>query len=243
MDFSENIWIALSQKWLYAEKRCDDPIDVLVQIASLNKMEVARDLKTDDQKKAFWINLYNAAAQRLVKQSPYGYGQKLSFFYKNQIPMGNVKISLAFIEHGILRSSYFAYGFGYIRNHLAMMMERMCRVKKRDYRIHFALNCGAISCPPIRFYTETNIDQELEFATQHYLEKECFFDAEGNTVHVPRLFKWFHGDFGGNKGIRAILKKHNIVPEGVTFKLVFKPYDWNISDRPFAFQNFRIEET
>lgn len=35
---------------------------------------------------------------------------------------------------------------------------------KPDPRIHFALNCGARSCPPIRIFTPENLDEGLEAA-------------------------------------------------------------------------------
>ena len=32
-------------------------------------------------------------------------------------------------------------------------------------RIHFALNCGAKSCPPIKTFTASDVDNELKLAT------------------------------------------------------------------------------
>ena len=34
-----------------------------------------------------------------------------------------------------------------------------------DFRIHFALNCGAKSCPPIAFYSYDKINDQLDLAT------------------------------------------------------------------------------
>ena len=38
------------------------------------------------------------------------------------------------------------------------------------YRIHFALNCGAKSCPPIKTFTGEEVDTQLNLATQAFLE-------------------------------------------------------------------------
>jgi hypothetical protein len=98
-------------------------------------------------------------------------------------------------------------------------------VSKIDYRIHFALNCGAKSCPPIAFYTADNIEQQLETATLSFLDNETDYLEEKKEVHISRLFLWFLSDFGGKKGIRNILKeKLHLNTNG--FKLVFKKYSW-----------------
>ena len=38
-----------------------------------------------------------------------------------------------------------------------------------DPRIHFALNCGATSCPPIRVYSSANLDYQLDRAAASFL--------------------------------------------------------------------------
>ena len=37
-------------------------------------------------------------------------------------------------------------------------------LKNFDARIHFALNCGANSCPPIRIYEHEKLDQQVLFS-------------------------------------------------------------------------------
>jgi hypothetical protein len=69
--------------------------------------------------------------------------------------IGGAVYSLDDIEHGVLRAN---------RGHPAAggrpqfgpedPRRRGLVVQELDPRIHFALNCGARSCPPIRVYTE-----------------------------------------------------------------------------------------
>lgn len=43
-------------------------------------------------------------------------------------------------------------------------VERRYRLAECDPRVHFALSCGARSCPPIRAYQPRRIDEELDLA-------------------------------------------------------------------------------
>ena len=47
--------------------------------------------------------------------------------------------------------------------------ERACLALDLDPRIHFGLNCGAKSCPPIRVYSPTNLDSQLNRAAASFL--------------------------------------------------------------------------
>ena len=110
-------------------------------------------------------------------------------------------------------------------------------VAKIDYRIHFALNCGAKSCPPIAFYSAQKINQQLELATVSFLETETDIFADKKELHVTTLFKWFFADFGGRKGIRQIIaEKLNV--ETKDYKIVYKPYSWEESLENYEEESF-----
>ena len=99
-------------------------------------------------------------------------------------------------------------------------------VKKVDYRIHFALNCGAQSCPPIFFYTAESLEEQLNLATQSFLRSETDFDEKNKRVYLTALFKWFYADFGGRRGIRKIYKDQ-LGKDLRPYKIKFKKYDWS----------------
>ncbi len=71
-----------------------------------------------------------------------------------------------------------------------------------DPRIHFALNCGARSCPPIRRYSADSVLADLELATAAYLEAETTVEPNGR-VTLPGLMKLYLADFGGRDGALA----------------------------------------
>jgi hypothetical protein len=106
--------------------------------------------------------------------------------------------------------------------------EKRMRVEDVDPRIHFALNCAAESCPPIRSYMPEEIDEQLEVATRSYLESEVV--VEGPVARVPRLFKWYSSDFEGRNGVLDFLDGYGFRAE----RIEFKSWDWSISTREFA---------
>ena len=63
------------------------------------------------------------------------------------------------------------------------------------FRIHFALNCGARSCPPIRVYDAAKLDRQLDTAAKSFVSQEAEV-AEGGVAKVSKIFMWYKGDFG-----------------------------------------------
>ena len=107
------------------------------------------------------------------------------------------------------------------------------RVDQRDYRIHFALNCGAKSCPPVGIYSSAQLDAELDYMTTRYLKNNTSYNSEKNTVNTTTLFNWFRGDFGGLDCAKEILKKEGLVPSS-DVKLDFNDYDWTLLTNQFV---------
>ena len=59
-----------------------------------------------------------------------------------------------------------------------------------DPRIHFALVCGAKSCPPIRVYDPQNLQQGLQWATEGFCDEEVQIDVDRRLITLSMLFKW-----------------------------------------------------
>lgn len=200
----------------------------LAAIARLARPQLYRSIQMDEQKLAFWINVYNAGIQRELRQNPRAYRFRWWFFACSGVTVAGRHLSFNAIEHGLLRRSMFAYSLGYLANPLPGNFERHFRLAKRDPRVHFALNCGAASCPPIATYDDARIDAQLDLAASAYLRAECRYDPASNRVEVPRLLLWFRGDFGGPEGILHMLKRSNIIPAGASPGLRYRTYDWSL---------------
>ena len=71
-----------------------------------------------------------------------------------------------------------------------------------DARIHFALVCGAKSCPPIKLYAADTLDEGLDAAAEAFCASEVEVDAAARAVSLSKIFKWYGCDFGADKAAR-----------------------------------------
>lgn len=223
---SNNTLVKLSQEFIYAAKTNEDVNAFIDQLRNLKYDALLNNLKTDDDKKAFWINLYNAYTNASLHSDPDQYKSRNKFFKNKNIIVAGKIFSLDKIEHGILRRSSIKWSLGYFSKLFPDKTEKDLRVSTLDYRIHFALNCGAKSCPPIAFYNPENLNTQLDVASTAYLTGEVNYNAESNTLALPALLSWFRRDFGGKKKIIELLKSKQLLHTNVKPKITFKKYDW-----------------
>lgn len=201
--------------------------DGLVDYGTLRRNEVLWKLlkeveKTDlsgksrDGQLAFWINAYNVVVLKAVlkrlEKNPSWRGNvtlwdKIKFFFLDRHLIAGRKMNLLTLENRVIRK------FG-------------------DPRIHFAINCGAVSCPslPPGIFDEENLDSFLDFLTTEFINsKEVAYDESSNTLTVSRIFKWYKKDFGGKRGIIEFVNRYSVgnIPKDAT--VVFKDYDWTLN--------------
>ena len=198
-------------------------------------------LQTDAERLAFWLNLYNAlvidgvltyGVRESVKEARGGIAR---FFRRTAYDIGGLRFSLDDIEHGLLRANrghprlpgqHFAPGDRRLRYALSDV----------DPRLHFALNCGAVSCPPVRAYRADELGAQLAQATANYLSSPSGVRiGSGRRVALlPKLFDWYRIDFGGMAGVREFAAGY--LPEDEaralrepSTRLYFRPYDWSLA--------------
>ena len=225
---SKNALVKLSQNFIYAAKTNEDAATYMQQLRELPYDSLLKTIATDDEKKAFWINLYNAFTYTSLHKNPERYNNRRKFFGNKNIIIAGKAFSLDKIEHGILRRSKIKWSLGYLNKIFPGKTEKELRVDTLDYRLHFALNCGAKSCPPIAFYKPETIHLQLETATMAYLSGEAEYDSTTNVLKLPALLSWFRRDFGGKKKIVALLKTKQLLPPTVKPTIQFKQYDWTL---------------
>jgi len=212
----------LSEDLLLNVKMEKDTSSFRKELESITPEKLQDDLKNDDQKKAFWINIYNAYYQIIRKEMNIG---KPDIYKKQLFKIAGKPFSLDNVEHGILRRNKYKYSLGFFSNILTSNYIKENMVEKLDYRIHFALNCGAASCPPIAFYRSASINEELDLATQSFLEGETTFDEKKKEIETTALFKWFYADFGGTKGIKKIYADQ-LNKDISNYKIKYTEYSW-----------------
>ena len=221
--------LEVAAEYLRRVRRGNETNAIRIALADLDSDVLASTLDSDSRRRAFWTNIYNAAVQETLSSDPSMYDSRYSFFRKHIIAIAGEQLSLDDIEHGILRRSMLGWGFGYIPNPFPSSFERTHRVDELDPRIHFALNCGAASCPPIAAYDHERLDEQFDVVTANYLEQEVAYDFDAERAVIPRLFLWYRGDFGGRSGIRELLRQHGIIPENASPSVSYDDYDWSLS--------------
>jgi hypothetical protein len=198
---------------------------LILSKSSLN--DLVLQLNTDTQKKAFWINIYNAFIQISLSENPNLYEDKGTFFSEDRIKIAGEFLSFDDIEHGIIRKSRMKISLGYLRKWFRPKWERKLRVEQIDWRIHFALNCGAKSCPPVAIYSTEKLDKELDFMAEEYLKEQTTYNTATKTASSVALMSWFRADFGGKCGAKKIIFDYGVTSEKPK-KLDFKTYDWTL---------------
>ncbi len=152
----------------------------------VQSLQTARveELSRDGQL-AFWINAYNAVTiDKVIKKKPKksvretfvpGVWTGTKFFTSREHIVAGKRLSQDDIEHEILRKQF------------------------KDPRIHFAIICASMGCPPLPriAYTEENVQARLEEETRKYLNspRGTRIDRAENTLHMSKLFDWFATDF------------------------------------------------
>ena len=219
--------IKISQEYLAAIRYDQDVECYLRELAEATQEDLSKQLDTDTKKKVFWINVYNATVQYALKEDSDQYKKRMAFYGKQRITVAGKVLSLNDIEHGLLRKSQWIYGQGNVRKWFPGAFEKTNRVDALDVRVHFALNCGAKSCPPILFYTATDYDAQIDLATKGFLSETSLVKAE--VLELSKLFFYYSGDFGGKAEKIALVKKHTKLNglENIK-KIKYSDYDWTM---------------
>lgn len=173
---------------------------------------------------AYWINVYNALTIRgILREYPTtsirNHAAKLGGYniWKDLLIWVDGKnYSLDDIEHQILR-------------------------KMGEPRIHFAIVCASIGCPPLanRAYTAKELDNQLATNARRFFAQATNFSADpGNrTVYVSELLKWYGSDIAPTPAEQVkVLRNYFPSPESLTWvdsgaTVKYLEYNWGLNDQ------------
>ena len=168
---------------------------------------------------AHMINAYNALSMFNVLQSgvpaTHAGWAKLRFFVLRQFDIGGQVLSLYSFENDVIRPATRA---------------------RNDPRVHFALNCSAVSCPvlPRVPFTADALDAELERETRAFFARPENFsvDAEQRTVWLSELLDFYPEDFVPRPAVSllAYANRYPPQPAPLDFSVRFTPYDWTVAN-------------
>lgn len=182
----------------------------------------------EKERLAFWINAYNAYTLELIVES---------------YPVESIKETAggAFIPHA---SSPWKAAFATVGGTdytLDEIEHEIIRVEFDEPRIHFAVNCAAMSCPKLRreAYTGEQLDAQLEEQARTFVVEsdENKIPASEETIGLSKLFKWYGEDFGGEAAaIQAYLAPYfdgeaKQKLEAGAYEITFLDYDWSLNEQ------------
>ena len=140
---------------------------------------------SDERQIAFWSNAYNGLTLKAIiehypiKRSvasvmhPRGIRWIPGVWDKLTFTIMGREMTLNDIEHQVLRVEY------------------------DEPRIHAALVCAAISCPPLRNepFVAERLDQQLDDQTRRFLEQTFRIDRDADKVYLSKILDWYGRDF------------------------------------------------
>lgn len=204
------------------------------QLKNADAKEMEKQLDSDEKRLSFWINAYNAYTQYFLKKDPEPYkNDRNAYFKKEQIDIAGYRLSFNDIEHGALRRGATIWSKGHFRIPFRNEFVNRFKVSDVDHRIHFALNCGAKSCPPVSVYHPEKTNEQLDEASCYYLKQEVEYNKEKNLVKLPALMTWFSADFGSKDNKRKIAKDCKAIPQNASPEIEYKDYDWTMKVRNY----------
>ena len=221
----------------YARLRGSEVVEELARAAGALRSLRPEDLGGEDDRKAFWINLYNVlmihgvialGVQDSVMEIP-------TFFTTVAYRVGPHLFSPDVIEHGLLRLNA-PHPSG--RRLLEPSDARLAWAPAAlDPRIHAALVCVAKSCPPIAFYDAERLDPQLDMASGNLVASGAEVDHAARRLRLSSLFRSYGVDFGGRPGVTRFLREHATEPQRAElvraldegYEWRWLPYDWSLN--------------
>lgn len=190
----------------------------LSAVQAVNREEF--DKWTDAHKKAFLINAYNALTVKLIV---------------DHYPVASIKkIGGLFTKPWSLE--FFSLLGGQIKA-LDPIEHEWLRPKFKDYRIHAAVNCASISCPPLRneAFTGDKLDSQLDAQMRNWLGDKSRNLVSGEKFELSKIFSWYKEDFekwGG--GVKTVVNKFSSSPMPASalekVDVSFLDYNWDLNE-------------
>lgn len=221
---SHELWTALLRTHVNSDGLVDykgmvrDKEELEKYLSLLSTHAPDPDTWTEQEQLAYWINVYNAYTVKLIVDNypvksikdlhPVNIPFVSSVWQKKFFEIGGVKMNLDEVEHGILRKRF------------------------EEPRIHFAVNCASMSCPPLRneAYTATQLEQQLTEQTTNFINDSEYNKVTAERANVSKIFSWFKRDFTKNGSLKDFLNQYSTYKIGKAGDIKYMDYDWKLND-------------
>lgn len=226
-----SIWDELLTNYISSEGLVDytgiqQKKDKLQQYLMYLSTEKPEEYTSEDEKKAFWINTYNAFCVKLVIDN-YPIKSILDIQLDSvdvwDFPIANVnekKYSLNQIEHDIIRKNW------------------------SDPRIHAALISGAISCPkfPKMAFTKENLDDQLNKLMFDFINDSKRNKISNTETLISEKFDWFKTDFNEGGNFIDFINEYAVIEANPIIPVKYMPYNWTLNDAKYDKSDILIKQ-
>ena len=168
---------------------------------------------------AYWINVYNAFTVKLIvdfypTKSIRDLGPRIKIplikdvWHFKFFKIAGVDMSLDEVEHSILRKEF------------------------EEPRIHFAINCASVSCPPLlnEAFVASNLENQLMRVTTTFVNDPSRNKISSQSAQLSSIFSWFKGDFTKKGTLIEFLNRYSKVKISPNARISFLDYNWNLNE-------------
>jgi hypothetical protein len=196
-------------------------------LATISPNSHPERFKTRNEQLAYWINAYNAYILKIIIENyPVDSIKDIKFIgftvWLHKNTLGGEEISFKSLEDDIIRDMY------------------------QDPRIHFAINCASVSCPPLRnkAYFPGTLDQQMDESTSIFINDTNNFRIaeEEGKIYLSSIFDWYDDDYIDWLREKMDIEEPHILDyikvyykgqfneEWYDYDIEFLEYDWSLND-------------
>ncbi len=195
-------------------------------LASLDTVRMG--LLSEDERLAYWINVYNAFTIQLVLR------------HREHESIRNINRTLGLLQlkgpwnERIVRAGGQVYT-------LDQVLHRILRREFHESRVHFAIVPASKGAPPLRSeaYVGARLGEQLEDQTRRFLSDTTRIWYRNGVLGLTRLFEAYERDFGSTRTemvlfvapyvtLRPTEPQRKRLEEGKAL-LYFRQYDWSLN--------------
>lgn len=163
-----------------------------------------------NEKLAYYINAYNAyTIQLILNNYPTTSIMKINdgkAWDLQVVNLGGKVMSLNHLENKIIRPVF------------------------KEPRIHFAVNCAAVSCPKLMngAFLPSQLNSQLDRQTKAFINNTKENQVSANTVKISQIFEWYAVDFGE---IKTYINKYATTKAGANATVTYNTYKWELNGK------------
>ena len=184
-------------------------IDSVIELIATTE---PKSLVTTTDMLTFYINSYNALVIKTILdgKSPSNIFSRISFFNGPEYNVAGQSLNLNDLEHKIIRPL-------------------------NEPRIHFAIACASMSCPPLlnEAYTAGKINEQLDRVTKDFINNEKFNEISATNPKVSMIFKWYEKDYtvNGKKDVIGFINNYVDTKINASATLQYQNYNWDLNEQ------------